>query len=74
VNRACRIIANDNPRILHLTGFVGSDVAVAKLFDVKGANATAPPALAQARSSFAKSDNGNFGSVLLGHSNAAIVK
>ena len=46
VNRVCRIIANDNPRILHLTGFVGSDVAVAKLFDVKGANVTAPPALA----------------------------
>ena len=45
-NRACRIVANDNPRILHLTGFVSGNLAVANLFDVKGANVTASPALA----------------------------
>jgi hypothetical protein len=45
-NCACRIIANDNPRILHLTGFVGGNVGVVNLLDVKGPNVTASPALA----------------------------
>jgi hypothetical protein len=45
-NRACRIIADDNPRFLHLAGFVNGNLAVANLFDVKGANVTSSPALA----------------------------